>query len=398
MRIVVENGSHHLKNMGDLAMLQVAVQRLNKIFPTAQIKVFTDVPAEELNKYCPGAIPIENKYHGDYFSAIKRKTSDFLVGHKYQFNQAIKQIIDEADLIVTAGGGYLGVDAFKYHAISVIDLVKLANNAGKTTAILGHGFSPTKDQLFRKKLTNLLSEVDLIAVREQITSVPLLKSFGVTKNQIAITGDDAVELAYQNRRDKQGDAIGVNIRMSNYSNIEREAFNCIKEALVEASKAFNTKLISTPISLVDEESDVATARALNLDEDGQGLDSPLKVIQQVGRCRVVVTGSYHAGVFALSQGIPVVALASSKYYQEKFLGLADQFEVGCKVILFSNYPNTLKEEISQSIQDAWEKAEYLQIPLLNSAQKQIESGYLAYETLADLVERQNKSNYILPKV
>ena len=35
---------------------------------------------------------------------------------------------------------------------------------------------------------------------------------------------------------------------------------------------------------------------------------------------VEVTGSYHAGVFALAQGIPVVGLLQSAYYEQKFIG------------------------------------------------------------------------------
>ena len=50
-------------------------------------------------------------------------------------------------------------------------------------------------------------------------------------------------------------------------------------------------------------------------------DSAL-VIERVGECRVVVTGSYHGAVFALAQGIPVVALVKSPYYVNKMAGLA----------------------------------------------------------------------------
>jgi polysaccharide pyruvyl transferase WcaK-like protein len=52
----------------------------------------------------------------------------------------------------------------------------------------------------------------------------------------------------------------------------------------------------------------------------------------VSRCRVVVTGSYHAGVFALAQGIPVVATAASRYYHDKFSGLADLFGGGGDIV------------------------------------------------------------------
>lgn len=388
MKIVIDNGSYRMSNMGDISMLQVAVQRLNHFLPSAEIQVFTDAP-DIISQYFPGVTSISKKYsHSDYIGRIKSKTSSLLFGNKYQLNQEIKQIIEEADLVVSAGGGYF-VDPFKGFAISVADILGLATKAGKATAILGQGFGATQDKQLRSKLEQLLPEVDLIAVRERLTSIPLLKSLGIPENKIVVTGDDAVELAYQNRNHEQGDAIGVNVRVSNYSDIDSGVINVIKEALAEASKMLTAKLISTPILYApfttDEASDIATARALNLDEDGKDITTPIEAIQQVGRCRLVITGSYHAGVFALSQGIPVVALASSKYYQEKFLGLADQFGVGCKVILLSEYPHSLHQEIFNSIKDAWESAEEVKAPLLESAQQQIKIGYLAYEKLTKFV-------------
>ena len=38
------------------------------------------------------------------------------------------------------------------------------------------------------------------------------------------------------------------------------------------------------------------------------------VLTAIADCRVVVTGSYHAAVFALSMGVPAVGLAASRYY------------------------------------------------------------------------------------
>ena len=56
------------------------------------------------------------------------------------------------------------------------------------------------------------------------------------------------------------------------------------------------------------------------------------VFEQIGFCRVLITGSYHAGVFALAQGVPSICVAQSQYYVDKFVGLADQFGEGCRVI------------------------------------------------------------------
>lgn len=385
MKIVVDNGSYWLNNMGDVSMLQVAIKRLKKFFPNSEIQVITELPDKLLTLF-PDISPIHNQYPGNYFYPVTRKISRLLVGHKYQFNDHIKQIVNEADIVVSSGGGYI-VDPFKNHAVSVVALLGLAAKAGKTTAILGHGFGVTQNKQLRRKLAEFLPDINLIAVRERLVSVPLLQSFGVAENKIVVTGDDAIELAYQHRQAELGNAIGVNVRISHYSDVDYGECIQIKAALAEASQILNAKLIPTPISLVNEESDITTAKALNLDEDGEGLDTPLKVINQVGKCRVVVTGSYHAGVFALSQGIPVIGLANTRYYQEKFIGLADQFGVGCKVIMLSDYPQTLKQEILNSIQDAWKHAENYKVPLLESARQQIEWGYIAYERLANSVSK-----------
>ena len=57
MRILVENGCYDLCNMGDVAMLQVAVQRLSNLWPDASIEVVTAEPGL-LAQYCPNAHPI----------------------------------------------------------------------------------------------------------------------------------------------------------------------------------------------------------------------------------------------------------------------------------------------------------------------------------------------------
>ena len=61
MRIIVatglNTGAAEYKNMGDVAMLQVAVARLMSLWPDAQIEVLTESPSN-LARYCPGAKPL----------------------------------------------------------------------------------------------------------------------------------------------------------------------------------------------------------------------------------------------------------------------------------------------------------------------------------------------------
>jgi colanic acid/amylovoran biosynthesis protein len=112
------------------------------------------------------------------------------------------------------------------------------------------------------------------------------------------------------------------------------------------------------------------------------IESPEDVIRIIGKCRVVVTGSYHAGVFALAQGIPVVGLVQSTYYEQKFAGLQQQFPGGCRVIDFRRPLAT--GQIQDAIFEAWESAATVRDSLFAAAAGQVELSRAAYENLRAL--------------
>lgn len=114
------------------------------------------------------------------------------------------------------------------------------------------------------------------------------------------------------------------------------------------------------------------------------LDTPAGVIAEVSRCRVVVTGSYHAAVFALAQGIPVVGIAASQYYVDKFSGLADLFGGGCDVVRI-DVPDA-GAALEAAIEKAWATAPHLREALLKSAEAQIHRAREAYRLVGGLVE------------
>jgi colanic acid/amylovoran biosynthesis protein len=129
---------------------------------------------------------------------------------------------------------------------------------------------------------------------------------------------------------------------------------------------------------------VKTNRALLRDIDpssdgGATLRTPSDVIQQVGRCRLVIAGSYHAGVFALAQGIPVVGLVNSPYYADKFLGLANMFGTGCEIVRVGE-PG-FSEALAGAIDRGWACAHHSRARLLAAAAEQVQLGYDAYRGL-----------------
>jgi len=102
-----------------------------------------------------------------------------------------------------------------------------------------------------------------------------------------------------------------------------------------------------------------------------------------------VTGSYHAGVFALSCGVPAIGIAKSQYYVEKFCGLAAQFGPGCEVATLDDpdFEQVLREKIDR----LWASAEQLRPGLLQSAARQIALGQAAYGRLREIVTARRKT-------
>jgi colanic acid/amylovoran biosynthesis protein len=115
------------------------------------------------------------------------------------------------------------------------------------------------------------------------------------------------------------------------------------------------------------------------------------VIANIRRCRVVVTGSYHAAVFALSNGIPVVCVVGSHYYGTKFYGLVSQFgeagKAGCRVVVpNAEDPEGSRAELIAAIREQWDRAEALAAPLRAAAAQQIAAHHGAYARLRHLHE------------
>lgn len=216
----------------------------------------------------------------------------------------------------------------------------------------------------------------------------LAQSLGLSPSQILTTGDEAVELAYEAKNRELGQAIGINLRVASYSNVDENMIEKIKPVLHKFARGHNVPLIAVPIAFHAWANDHMTIRRLlhgfdDHSDGGVALDTPLKVIQQVGRCRMVVTGAYHAAVFALSQGIPVVGLTASDDYTAKFLGLEDQFGVGCETISLNSADAS--EQLGVAIERAWQCAGQVRALLLEAARRQIAMSQGAYDRVRDSI-------------
>ena len=425
-RIVVDtalnSGGAEYQNFGDVAMLQVAVKRLQTLWPSASIEVLTESP-DNLRKYCPGAKPLtragRNRWIGDSFllgrfhKLLPRLISSRLSGFAKTLEQkwplllnamvrlrlrirddenigpdlmAFLEAMGNADLFVVCGAGGFADDCREWN-MTTLAAMETAIQREIPVAMFGQAIGPLNDLDVLHKMKSILPQINLITLRGGRDGLDLLKSLGVDTSQIETTGDEAIELAYEARSEIPGNGLGVNLRIASYAGIDNDFIPKIRPVLLKFVKLHNVPIVSVPIAFHQRANDHETFRQLMVGFDAQSdggvsLDTPLKVIKQAGTCRVVVTSAYHAAVFALAQGIPVVCLSNSPYYAAKFLGLEDQFGLGCETIFLSE-PDALIN-LSAAIERAWQSSEKVRLPLQKAALRQIELSRRSYERVVSL--------------
>jgi polysaccharide pyruvyl transferase WcaK-like protein len=422
MNILVENNCVDLQNMGDVAMLQVAVERLGSRWPQAVIRVVTARP-DLLARYCPGTEAVSaagraawfygrnlfGKVHGvvpsrvdaaltGFAETIRRRNPRLLQGvlslkakahgrDTGQMDVFVNALLD-ADLLVVSGGGDIN-DTFVDFTLTLLEVLEVARRQGTPAIMFGQGIGPLGIPSVKTRARAVLPYVALTGVREGLASVQALESLDVPSDSIYVTGDDAIEMAYARRGEELGSAIGVNVRVSSYSLMDTESMADCRAVLNRLASRHKTSFVPVPISFYPGESDIEAVAALvgerfHMPTVSGKLDEPASIIDLVQKCRVVLTGSYHSAVFALSQGIPAVGMARSQYYRSKFLGLMDQFDTECDVVSVDD--DSFPEMLYEAAERAWDNAERWRPGLLGAARRQIEAGTKLYDEAYRLVE------------
>lgn len=350
MRLLIEHSGYGLRNIGDIAMFQACALRLGRIWPDAEIEVFTESP-DRLEMFCPGAtavaptvlgrgpaqrIPLSAQLAGEQFWKIAAPRLDRR--QKPKCNDAPvrqQQAILRADAVISSGGGFVN-DVFWWHGAGVLSVLGMSQRLGKPTAMFGQGIGPLDRSWLRRMVQSTMPVLDVIGLREGLISKPLLRNAGVPVDRIHVTGDDALLIATPPERPTTGTDIGLNVRVASYSQMATAGGNQVITTVQEVARDHGLSIIALPVECNKSVSDLEALRAAG----GAGetsielsdISSPEELVSRVSFCRIVVTGSYHAAVFALASGIPAVCVTNSAYYDGKFAGLSAQFPRGCIVV------------------------------------------------------------------
>jgi len=443
-RVLIENSEYWLSNVGDLAMLDVTIRRVRERWPGARIGVLTNTP-HLLRAYFPGTDPITPKGRRAWVGpsavgrlceelgprlvgplaiawvttkawlpqkagSLRRKARKALaltlgatvrrsrssstsekprtrVGAEPVVPRNTASAASTASLVLALGGGYV-TDADEAQARRVLTLLEHAHRLGLPTAMIGQGMGPVENPALMSRLCEALPDVAFFGLREGRRGPDLLFRAGVSADRIQVTGDDAIELSYSLRRDELGSDLGICLRVAGYSPLSREARGRFKSALHEVANELSAGL--SPVIIAeyksqDRRSTLPLTRGFEpVRKPHRRFARPQEVAAQVGQCRVLVTGAYHAAVFALAQGIPVVGLTTSLYYDDKFLGLADMFDGGLEMVRLDT--GLFPERLTSAVRSAWEKAPEERVPLLASAERQIDASRRGLARVLDLVD------------
>jgi polysaccharide pyruvyl transferase WcaK-like protein len=355
-RVLVDHSGYSLVNIGDIAMLQACVHRLRRRWPDAEIKVFTDAP-ERLAAICRGAKAVRSTVYGRSWSSKLSESSQLALEQVCRIAlpvldrrsgsargdgsspQGVLAAIRWADVVVSSGGGFLN-DVFWWHGSGVLSTLRMAQRLKKPTAMFGQGVGPVSNPILRLQVRTTMRGLRVIGLREGVGSLPVLAEHAVEAARVSVTGDDALLLAVPATRPPTGSAVGLNVRVANYSHIAEDFGSLVVERVRASAERMGAPICALPI---EHNKHVADLEAIAVLEErlvgtpvrGHELGdiaTPAELADRVSRCRVVVTGSYHAAVFGLAVGVPAVCLSNSAYYDGKFNGLVDLFPGGCAIV------------------------------------------------------------------
>ena len=388
LNVLLDTGNYFENNVnqGDLASYQCISRHLRELWPECRIRCITRnvellrdiVPRfEPLCLSAPRIPLLPGNTAADCDDATPSSRADAA---------RINSAIDESHLVLATGGGYFSND-FAEHAWSVLDTLEAGMRAGKPTAILSCGFEPVSVPALTAKMLAVLPRLDLIACREDRQSPNVLLSHGVSPLRIVSAGDEAIDLALRLRAFHPGQNFGVSLRIADYAGVDFTTVARIRAGLLRGARQFSGSIVPVPISMQGPSDLDAIDRLLagvTQYMRGSVLRSPDDIIRQVATCRVVLAGSYHAAVFALSQGVSVVALTAAPHYRAKMAGLQAQFGTGCHLVALDR-PDT-EQALTHAIATAWTQADEVRQGLLQAAHRQAKAGQGMYRQLKAIVD------------
>ena len=400
LRVFVDHSGYDLLNIGDTAMLKTTVTRLQERWPRARLHIIT-TSRERLAAVCPGTYPVilvpdrgplgclPDRVRGGIGLRYKRAIAA-RPWPAWRLSPGAGPLLDalkRCDLAVCSGGGFVN-DSFPLHASGVLAALRSVQRRGKVTAMLGQGYGPLAHPPLAELAATVIPRLTMISLRGP-HGRPAVSELRAGRGEPVVTGDDALELAGAGRL-AAGPALGVNLRVAAYTGLESSLAGQIASVVAGVVAEAGMPMRGLPISWHRGGEDWrALAGAFGADSavarTGRLVRDIPALAAAVAGCRAVLTSSYHAAVFALARGIPVLGISLTPYYDGKFGGLRELYGPRAVAVLAlsqAGWPDRMRRLMRAAIQlDAGDRA-----AMAARSAELASMSRDAYEALFELVE------------
>ena len=378
MKIVITN-AYTWYNKGDAGILLATIDVLKKVYKDAEfsilsfapdtdrIKYSTDKSIKEVESNILNPHPYKHTKIGRILAIGKLffKMLQTQLGLKLFRKSTIKKnrnlkLLDEADIIVVCGGGFLG--GKKLDSLMHIYQIYVNTLFKKPVYVMGNSIEPIANKVVKKYTEGVLKRVDYIFAREKITEEYLKKILPFNKfcripDMAFSLEDKEYEFDYMDKLKKENDIIiGITVRNWNFPNVKDK--NKAKENYLKAVadsmdfiiEKYNSVFVFVPQVIVEFGDDTETAKEIKkimknsnkfvIRNDDY---SPYEIKAMASKCDYFIGTRMHSNIFATSMKIPTTAIA----YEKKTNGIMETVNMSDYVV---EIDTITKEELINTIE------------------------------------------------
>ena len=359
MKKITITNAYTWYNKGDAGILLGIVNTLKKIYNNdIEINVLSFTPDEDRKRYCEDSCikdvqgnilnphPYKHSKLGKLIAIMKLIIRTFYLSFMMRFSmgkiiesEKSYKILNESDIIVVCGGGFLGGKKFD----SLMHLFQIYANTkiGKPVIVMGTSIEPIKSRIIKHFTESILKKVDYIYAREKIT-YEYLNTF-LPQDKFTLIPDMAFMLEDVEKesklvkefKEKNNITFGITVRKWNFPNSDISSdlamenyINSISDLMIKLIKEKNAGFVFIPQVIVEYADDTDVARRIKdrlpheykekfliLDNDL----SPIEIKTLIWNMDFFIGTRMHSNIFATSMKIPTVAIA----YEKKTNGIME---------------------------------------------------------------------------
>lgn len=348
MKITITN-AYTWYNKGDAGILLGIVNLLKEIYgDEIEINVLSFTPNEDKKRYCKdntiknvysnilNPFPYKHTFLGKNIAILKLiiKMLKIYMLSKFSIKKLLKEqkefeILNDSDLIVVCGGGFLG--GKKYDSLMHLFQIYINTLFNKPVIVMGTSIEPMKKGIIKNYTEKVLKRVDYIYAREIIT-YKYLETF-LPNDKFELIPDMAFMLEDLNKdntkiqelKQRYQYVCGITVRKWNFPNCANSKermdnyINAIAKTIDYFYKEVNTIFVFVPQVIVKNGNDTDVAykvkekllnkESLIIIEDDI---SPIEIKALISNFDIFIGTRMHSNIFATTMHVPTVAIAYEK--------------------------------------------------------------------------------------